>query len=58
MTSGAMADLGYVTVPQGEPYEIQSSPADPCPQPSANPAVHGIDIASREIILDPVGRVE
>jgi Leishmanolysin len=59
MTSGAMADLGYNTVPQGESYEIQPSPADPCPKPTTtNAAVAGINIAEREIILNPVGRIE
>lgn len=60
MTSAAMHDLGYVTVPQGEAYELRPSPADPCPPPApaASAAVDGIDIASREIIIDPVGRVD
>ncbi|HEY7503019.1 MAG TPA: leishmanolysin-related zinc metalloendopeptidase [Gemmatimonadales bacterium] len=69
MTSAAMKDLGYNAVPStGENYVLQASPnPDPClPAPTATASKKapppaggdGIDIANREIILDPVGRVE
>ncbi|HEX7337774.1 MAG TPA: leishmanolysin-related zinc metalloendopeptidase [Gemmatimonadales bacterium] len=59
MTSGALADLGYVVTPQGEDYELRPSPADPCPPPApATAAVDGLNIAAQEIIIDAVGRVE
>jgi hypothetical protein len=60
MTSGAMADLGYVVVPQGESYDLQPSPDDPCPPPSAatSVAVDGLNIGAREIIIDPVGSID
>ena len=60
MTSAAMHDLGYRTVPQGEDYVLRRSPnPDPCPPPApaASAAVDGINIAAREIILNPIGRV-
>jgi hypothetical protein len=61
MTAGAMHDLGYKTVQWGQDYEIRPALVDPCPQPApataANAAENGIDIASREIILEPVGLV-
>jgi Leishmanolysin len=61
MTSAAMKDLGYQSVPQGEDYVLRTSPnPDPCapPPPTANAAVDGIDIAAREIVIDPVARIE
>ena len=61
MTSGALGDLGYEVAPQGEDYELQSSPNDPCPPPAPLTnavAEAGLDIAAREIILNPVGQVE
>lgn len=65
MTSAAMKDLGYQAVPMGEEYELRASPLpDPC-QPVTTTAKQkavasgdGLDIGSREIILEPVGRVE
>jgi len=61
MTTGAMADLGYVVAPQGESYELQSSPNDPCPPPAPLTnavAVDGLAISAHEIVLDPVGYVQ
>jgi Leishmanolysin len=65
MTSAAMRDLGYRAVPLGERYDLQPSPLpDPCvpaPAPSAATAAAdrgGLDIANREVILEPVGVVQ
>jgi Leishmanolysin len=63
MTSGAMRDLGYRAVPLGQRYDLEPSPLpDPCaPAPAPTAAASdqgGLDIASREILLDPVGVVE
>jgi hypothetical protein len=71
MTSAAMADLGYNVVPSvDEGYTLRTSPnPDPC-QPvttTASSSKKGssgqaggdwLDIASREVIIEPVGRVE
>lgn len=57
MTSGALADIGYVVTPQGEAYTLTASPADPCPPPVPSAAVAGLHIAAQEIIIDAVGRV-
>ncbi len=62
MTSAAMRDLGYRAVPFGQEYDLQPAPVDPCPQPAPPAAgvaaADGIDIGSREIILDPVGIIQ
>jgi hypothetical protein len=69
MTSAAMRDLGYNAVPStDEDYVLRASPnPDPClPAPTATaskkpaPPVggDGIDIATREILFEPLGRVE
>ncbi len=61
MTSAAMRDLGYQAVPLGERYNLQASPLpDPCaaPPPTVTAEADGIDIGSREVIIEPVGRVE
>jgi hypothetical protein len=69
MTAAAMRDLGYNAVPSvGEDYVLRASPnPDPClPAPTATASKKapppaggdGIDIATREILLEPVGRVE
>jgi Leishmanolysin len=68
MTSGAMQDLGYNAVPSvDEDYQLRTSPnPDPCAPvaPTAgkkNTAIQdgdGLNIAAREVILEPVGRVE
>jgi Leishmanolysin len=64
MTSAAMRDLGYKAVPLGENYTLQAAPVDPCPQPAppatadAGTDAGGIDIGSREIIIEPVGVVQ
>jgi hypothetical protein len=62
MTTGALHDLGYRVVPQGESYVLTRSPLrDPCLPPlpvTANAAVEGLNIADHEIIIDPVGRVD
>lgn len=64
MTSAAMKDLGYKAVPLGEAYELPTGTVtDPCPVPSptATAAVaeaDGIDIGAREILIEPVMRVE
>ena len=61
MTSGAMKDLGYVAAPQGEAYELRSSPNDPCPPPAPlTNAVRkdGLAISAHEIVLDPIGYVQ
>lgn len=63
MTAAAMRDLGYKTVPQGEPYELPTgSMTDPCPAPSATTAAvaetDGVDIGDREILIDPLMRIE
>ena len=68
MTSGAMQDLGYNAVPSvDENYQLRTSPnPDPCAPvaPTSgkkNTAIQdgdGLNIAAREVILDPVGRVE
>ena len=67
VTSGAMRDLGYNAVPSvDEGYTLRTSPnPDPC-QPvtttskkgSSATGGDGLDIGSREVILEPVGRVE
>ena len=71
MTSAAMRDLGYNAVPSvDEGYTMRTSPnPDPC-QPVTTTAsfskkgssgsVGGdwLDIATREVIIEPVGRVE
>jgi hypothetical protein len=61
MTSGAMADLGYVVAPKGEAYQLQSSPNDPCPPPAPLTnavATNGLNIAAHEIIIEPVGYIK
>jgi hypothetical protein len=58
MTSGALADIGYVVTPQGESYQLATSPADPCPPPVPSAALAGLNIAAQEIIIDAVGRVD
>jgi hypothetical protein len=68
MTSAAMRDLGYNAVPSvGQDYVMRASPLpDPCApvtttskkQTASAPGGDGLDIGSREIILEPVGRVE
>ena len=63
MTSAAMRDLGYKAVPLGERYDLQASPLpDPCapaPPPAGVAADQGgLDIAAREVILEPVGAVQ
>lgn len=58
MTSGALADIGYVVAPQGESYTLTPSPADPCPPPVPSAALAGLNIAAQEIIIDAVGRVD
>ncbi|HEY7612190.1 MAG TPA: leishmanolysin-related zinc metalloendopeptidase [Gemmatimonadales bacterium] len=68
MTSAAMLDLGYNAVPSvDEGYDLQASPnPDPCApvtttsgkKSTAIRGGDGIDIATREVILEPVGRVE
>jgi hypothetical protein len=60
MTSGAMADLGYVVVPQGEAYQLKPSPNNPCPPtpPASSVAAAGLNIAAHEIIIEPLGRVQ
>ena len=68
MTAGAMQDLGYNAVPSlDENYELRASPnPDPCApvtttsgkKGTAIQGGDGIDIATREVILEPVGRVE
>jgi hypothetical protein len=64
MTAAAMKDLGYKAVPKGERYTLQASPLpDPCapaPAPAAAKvaAEGGLDIGSREVILEPVGVVQ
>jgi hypothetical protein len=59
MTSAAMHDLGYKAVPKGQDYDLRPAFVDPCPQPptTATAAAEGIDIGSREIIIEPVGLV-
>jgi Leishmanolysin len=61
MTSAAMRDLGYKAVPLGQFYDLEPSPLpDPClPPPTATASEEsGIDIGSREVIIEPVGRVD
>ena len=67
MTAAAMRDLGYNAVPSvDEGYSLQASPnPDPCApvtttskKTTAIRGGDGLDIATREIILEPVGRVE
>ena len=64
MTSASMKDLGYEVVPQGEDYTLQTSPnPDPCAPPAAVASAAtadqgGLDIGSREVILEPVGVVQ
>lgn len=60
MTSGALADIGYVVAPQGESYTLAPSPADPCPTPApaTSVAMAGLNIAAQEVIVEPVGRVQ
>jgi hypothetical protein len=69
MTSAAMRDLGYNAVPSvDEGYTYRASPLpDPCAPVTTTtaskkaPGATGgdwLDIASREVILEPVGRVE
>jgi Leishmanolysin len=60
MTSGALHDLGYVATPQGESYELRTSPNDPCPPPAPLTnavAKDGLAIAAHEIVISPVGRL-
>ena len=60
MTSGALADIGYVVAPQGESYKLAPSPNDPCPPPApgTSVALEGLNIAAQEIIVEAVGQVE
>lgn len=63
MTAAAMRDLGYKAVPQGEKYALPTGAVnDPCPVPAAASAAvaetDGIDIGSREILIDPLMRIE
>jgi len=68
ITSAAMTDLGYNAVPSvDEGYELRASPnPDPCApvtttsgkKGTAVQGGDGLDIATREVILEPVGRVE
>jgi hypothetical protein len=60
ITAGALHDLGYVIAPQAESYQLAPSPADPCPIPTTttNAAREGINIGAREIIINPVGRIQ
>ena len=59
MTSAAMDDLGYEAVSKGQDYDFRPALVDPCPQPppTATAEADGIDIGSREIIIEPVGVV-
>ncbi|MBA2458368.1 MAG: hypothetical protein H0V43_05350 [Gemmatimonadales bacterium] len=64
MTSAAMHDLGSKAVPLGEAYQLPTgNVTDPCPVPSATATAvaaetDGIDIGAREILIEPVMRVE
>jgi len=64
MSVGAMKDLGYKTRANADRYKLQPSPLpDPCaPAPTAATAARvaaegGFDLASREVIVRPVGVV-
>ena len=59
MTSGALADLGYVVTPQGEAYMLRPHRLIRARRLlRRRRRVAGLNIAAQEIIIEPVGRVK
>ena len=59
MTSAAMRDLGYQTVPLGEPYALPGTGAAAQRFASQGAgASDGVDIGAGEVILEPLMRIE
>jgi len=56
MTAAAMGDLGYKTVPLGEPYELPAPTLTA--QGSGRAPGEGINIAAQEVLIEPLMRIE
>ncbi len=57
ITAGSMEDLGYGAASVGEQYDLPKGTPGVNPEASTSDAESGLDIASREILVEPIGKI-